>query len=281
MSGSQSDSSQTLSSANSEEVTRISAIVFLCISLYNSIELAILIFMGFKRYRTLYFWALLTSAVLGVIPLSLGSALQYLELAPVWLTVTLSLFGFYFMVPGQSVVLSSRLHLVSQNRRMLFVLRWLLIVNTVILLIPMTALYIGWAFTPSPEWNNGYNIIERIQVTGFSAQETLLSVIYIVETVKLLNVSSAENKRRTMILYELFAINLIAISMDIVITVLEYLGLYFIQVILKPFVYSIKLKLEYAVLGMLVSVTTHSSDASRSRLTGDGGADYNMLSLSN
>lgn len=264
--------SQSLAAANTREVTRISAIVFLSICLYNSIELSILILLGFKRYRSLYFWSLLTSGILGVFPLSLGSALQYLELAPVWLTVALSLFGFYFMVPGQSVVLYSRLHLVSQNRRLLRFLRYLIAINTMVLIIPMTTLYIGWAFFPNPAWSNGYNIIERVQVTGFSAQEILLSTIYIVETVKLLRARPADDKRRNTILYELFAINLVAISMDVIITVLEYQGLYFIQVILKPFFYSIKLKLEYAVLGMLVSITSRS-DLSGLQLTGDGGLD--------
>jgi hypothetical protein len=144
----------------------------------------------------------------------------------------------------------------------------MIITNTVILIIPETVLYAGWAFSSSPPWNRGYDIIERIQITWFSTQEILLSAIYIMETIKLLRISPTEDKRRNMILYELIAINLIAISMDICLTVLEFLGFYFIQVGLKPLVYSIKLKLEFAVLGMLVYIV------SRSLLTGHADPGY-------
>lgn len=249
-----SPSSENLGSANLSDSARLATTILSSIALYNSLELSILILITFKRYRGLYFWSLLASTVLGVIPATIGDALQYLELAPIWLTFVLSEIGFYFMVPGQSVVLYSRLHLVSQNYRMLRFLRYLIIVSTVTVLIPETVLYAGWAFKHSPSWDQAYRIIERIQVTWFATQEILLSTIYIVETIRLLLISPDADKRRTRILYELIAINLVAISMDISLITLEFLGFYFIQVILKTLVYSIKLKLEFAVLGILIVI---------------------------
>ena len=100
--------------------------------------------------------------------------------------------------------------------------------------------------------------MERIQVTWFTAQETLISTIYIYNTVRMIRLSPDEDKRRHKILYELVLVNVAAIVMDTSLVVLEYLGYYFTQVILKAMVYSIKLKLEFAVLGLLVSLV-HSN----------------------
>lgn len=50
----------------------ISVIVFMAIALYNSLELSLLIPLSFRRYRSLYFWSLLTSTILGVIPATIG-----------------------------------------------------------------------------------------------------------------------------------------------------------------------------------------------------------------
>jgi hypothetical protein len=77
----------------------------------------------------------------------------------------------------------------------------------------------------------------------------------------LIRTSPEGDKRRIKILYELVAINLAAIIMDISLLILEYVGLYFTQVILKAMVYSIKLKLEFAVLGMLISIASRTGDS--------------------
>ncbi|CAL5874028.1 uncharacterized protein PFLUO_LOCUS8314 [Penicillium psychrofluorescens] len=234
----------------------ISAIVFISIALYNATELLVLILLTFKHYRGLYFWALLFSSILGVIPASIGVLLQYFNLAPLWLTLVLETIGFYFMVPGQSVVLYSRLHLVSQSHALLRFLRWLITVNTIILIIPVTILNFGWSYHPTVSgWSQGFDAIERIQITWFSAQEILISTIYILETIRRIRGAPGPNKRRTLTLYLLVLVNLIAITMDIALITLEYLQFYFLQLIVKALVYSIKLKLEFAVLNMLMSIS--------------------------
>ncbi|RMJ25227.1 hypothetical protein PHISP_03885 [Aspergillus sp. HF37] len=237
------------------------AIVFVSIALYNAFELVLLIPLSFRRYRSLYFWALLTSTVLGVIPMALGPTLQLFELAPLWLVMVLSNVGFVAMVPNQSVVLYSRLHLVSQRELILVFVRWLIFFSLLAIVIPTIVLNVGSSYTPqSSEWVRGYNAIERIQLTWFSVQEGLISSVYIWETVRMIKLSPEEDKRRRMVLYELFAINVTAIIMDLSLVILEYLGFYFAQIILKATLYSIKLKMEFAVLGMLVwIVRSHNS----------------------
>ncbi|RJE18398.1 hypothetical protein PHISCL_09267 [Aspergillus sclerotialis] len=250
-----------LEHARANKPLKYAIIVFVAIALYNACELLVLITLTFRRYRTLYFWALLTSTMLGVIPATLGPMMQYFDLGPLWLALVLSNVGFVMMVPNQSVVLYSRLHLVSQSTRMLSFVRWLIVFSLVAIAIPTIVLDFGWSYIPeSAEWKLAFDVIERIQVTWFTVQECFISAVYIWETVRLIKLSPEQDKRRTLVLYELFAINVTFIIMDLSLVIIEYLGYYFAQIILKAAVYSIKLKMEFAVLGMLVSIVhSHSS----------------------
>ncbi|KAJ5118251.1 uncharacterized protein N7443_007181 [Penicillium atrosanguineum] len=233
---------------------RILMIVFSSIALYNAIELFILLFLTFQHYRGLYFWSLLLSVVLGVIPHTIGYILVFFNLAPTWLSLTISTIGFYVMVPGQSVVLYSRLHLVVQNSRILRFVLWLIIVDAFILLIPTTILTFSTAYVQTLPFIRGYNVVERLQLAWFCLQEFVISGIYIHETVKLLKLMPNKDQRRSRIMYELLAINFVIILMDVALLVVEYIGYYSLQTTLKPMVYSIKLKLEFGVLGKLVSL---------------------------
>lgn len=254
---------QAVNSGAGNAAVGISIIVFMAIALYNAIELSVLIPLSFHRYRSLYFWALLTSAVLGVIPQTIGQGLQYFNREPLWLSMFLSNFGFFFLVPNQSVVLYSRLHLVSQNPLALGFVRWLIVFCYITIVIPTITLNVGSTFVPqSAAWVKGFNVMERIQVTWFTAQEILISTIYIWDTIRLIRLSPEADARRHKILYELLGVNIAAIVMDLSLVILQYRGLYFTQIELKPMVYSIKLKLEFAVLGMLVSlVRSHGSSS--------------------
>jgi hypothetical protein len=66
------------------------------------------------------------------------------------------------------------------------------------------------------------------------------------------------------LLYQLFTINVLIILMDIALLGVEFANLYIIEATFKGFVYSIKLKLEFAVLGKLVRfVTSNQSQPTR------------------
>lgn len=242
---------------------KIVVVTFSALALYNALELVVLIFFTFQRYHGLYFWTMLLSGVLGVIPHAVGYLLEFFGLGPRWLGVTISTIGFYFMVPGQSIVLYSRLHLVNQNRKLLRFVLWLIIIDTIILIIPTTVLTFSTVYVRSQPIVMGYNVMERMQVAWFCAQEILISSIYIWETSKLLQLRPEKNTRRTRVLYELLAINLIIIAMDVALLVLEYIGLWYLQTTLKAAVYSIKLKLECGVLRKLVEIVQpHRQDTS-------------------
>ncbi|KAF7122366.1 hypothetical protein CNMCM5793_000391 [Aspergillus hiratsukae] len=233
---------------------RILVVVFNSIALYNAVELVILISLTFNRYSGLYFWSLSLSAVLGVIPHAVGHLLQFFGIGPVGLAVSIATVGFYFMVPGQSFVLYSRLHLVVQNQKLLRRILYIIIIDSIILLIPTTVLNYLTIYVGTQPVIQGYNVVERMQISWFTAQEMFLSGMYIVETVRLLRLRPDKTSSRNKIMYELIAINLIMVLMDVALLVLEYLGLYTLQVTLKAAVYSVKLKLEFGVLRKLVSL---------------------------
>jgi hypothetical protein len=183
---------------------------------------------------------------------------------------------------GQSVVLWSRLHLLTNSRVVLRYTLYMIIANVLFLHVPTTVLTFGANsnnFSPGTlsHFVNGYSIMEKIQMVGFFIQEVILSLIYIKETLRLLKLSESVQDdlrsvveegdlrqapvRRTM--YQLIAINVIIIVMDVVVISLEFANLYLIEIVLKGAVYSIKLKLEFAVLGKLVQIVVakHSDNS--------------------
>ncbi|KAJ5539629.1 hypothetical protein N7513_007961 [Penicillium frequentans] len=235
--------------------TKATLTVFLSIALYNSIELLVLIFSSFRRWQGLYFWSLLLATVLGVIPQSISFLLKYFGIAPLWLSLTLSTIGWYFMVTGQAFVLFSRLNIVVQDLTISHRIRAMIIIDAIVLHVPTTVLTYGSNFVQTPVWAQAYSIMERIELTGFSLQEFIISGLYIYKTVQILRISppsaSGHNPNRK-IMYQLLAINALIIVMDVVLLVFEYLGSFVIQTTLKSAVYSIKLKLEFGVLSRLV-----------------------------
>lgn len=157
------------------------------------------------------------------------------------------------MVTGQSLVLYSRLHLVVRDERLLKRVLAMIWVNFVVLHIPTTVLTYGSnVHTQSRRFVHGYNIMEKIQMTGFTVQELIISGLYIFETIRLLKLGWDENKRR--IMHRLVGINVVMLVMDLILLALEYANQYALQITLKGMIYSIKLKLEFAVLGKLVDV---------------------------
>lgn len=230
---------------------RVFLAILIGISWYNAIELIILIFSSFHQYKGLYFWSLLLSASIGIIPYSLGFFFKFFQFAESWLSVTLLTVGWYVMVTGHSLVLYSRLHLVLINQKILRLVLYMIIINAIVLHVPTTVLTYGSNVKDSTQaFIQGYNIMEKIQMTGFCIQEFIISGLYILETKKLLNLNPGRRNRK--IIHQLLSINLLIIIMDLSLLGIEYASYYAIETTLKGVTYSIKLKLEFAVLGKLI-----------------------------
>lgn len=219
---------------------------------YNAIELVILCFVTFKRYRGCYFWSLLLASA-SLIPHAMGYLFFLYPLGiSHYAAVTLILFPWCVMVTGQSLVLWSRLHLVLQCPKILRGVLIMIIVDAIIFHTPVFVLMYGMVSSNSHLFDRGYDIMERVQLVGFCVQELVLSGIYVWETAKMLRLRPA--KRHERILIQLLVINVFILILDFAVVATEYAGYYAAQVMFKPVAYSIKLKLEYAILGKLVEI---------------------------
>ncbi|THC87570.1 hypothetical protein EYZ11_012984 [Aspergillus tanneri] len=61
------------------------------------------------------------------------------------------------------------------------------------------------------------------------------------------------------ILIQLLVINIIILILDVAVVGIEFAGFYTLQVMFKPVTYSIKFKLEYAILGKLIQIAKGSA----------------------
>jgi len=109
--------------------------------MYNVVELQILIFGTFSRFRGLYFWSLVISSW-GIIPYAIGFILKYFSVlhgGGKWLSVFLLSIGWYPMVTGQAIVLWSRLHLVVTGEtgdKILKWTKWMIIIDAIVCTSP-------------------------------------------------------------------------------------------------------------------------------------------------
>jgi len=236
------------------------------IAWYNAIELIVLCFATFKRYGGCYFWCLLIASF-SIIPFGLGYLLIIYGIYTNEFPVVMELIAWVGMVTGQSLVLWSRLHLVVHSRRVLRACLAMIIIDAILFHIPASVLELGSHSNKSDLFNRAFNIFERIQLVAFSLQEAILSAIYSYEAVRLLNLRPRGHYRGTLL--QLLFVNLAMIAMDAAIIGVQYSGLFDIHVTLKALAYSIKLKLEYAILGKLVHFTemSHSTNSAPTDLS--------------
>lgn len=231
---------------------RITIATFVGIAWYNVIELIVLIFLTFKRYQGPYFWSLLISSV-GILPYSAGYLIKFFDLiSATWVSVTLLTVGWWTMVTGQSFVLYSRLHLILEDMRVLRLVKGMIIMNIFLLHVPTTVLTCAANFSGTYASVVGYDVMEKIQLTGFCIQEVIISSLYMVETNRMLQDNPDHGSRKTIM--QLLAVNGTCILMDIALMIIQFMSFYIYQTTLKATLYSIKLKLEMAVLGKLVDI---------------------------
>ncbi|KAL5441936.1 hypothetical protein PMIN06_009190 [Paraphaeosphaeria minitans] len=259
------------------------------LALYNAVELIVLILVTFNKYRGLYFWSMVFSAI-GILSYALGFLIKFFQLLDPnkgvgYVAVVMIVVGWYTMVIGQSVVLWSRLHLITNSRRVIRSSLYMICVDVVILGFPTSVLTFGsnsnsLSTETLSRFVRGYNVMEKIQMVGFFLQELVLSLIYIKETLRILKLSKStqgdllsatadgselKHPFARKVMYQLLAINTIIIAMDVALLAVEFANLYLVETTLKGVVYSVKLKLEFAVLGKLVQIVSSRSNSSKHR----------------
>jgi hypothetical protein len=245
---------------------------FSAIALYNVLELSVIIFTTFKRRKGLYFWSFIV-ATWGIVPHTVGFVLKFVGLTSAWWApLILISVGWFGMVTGQSLVLYSRLHLVTRDSMRIRWVLYMIIINAIIFGIPIMILaFLTNQPSPDPAVVNAFSIFDKIQVGLFFVQESIISLLYIYETVRLLGPSRKMSRNPLLkLLTHLTIVNVLALILDATLLGTEYSGNYEIQTTYKPAIYSIKLKIEFSVLNRLVSIVKNKEFAAfsnRSRNT--------------
>lgn len=184
----------------------------IALALYNCLEMVLLISMTFKRWRGLYFWCLVLCNA-GVAAYTIGMTLTYFRLCILWFGKTFLDIGWVAMILFQSLVLYSRLGLIVESINVLKAVKWMIIIDSIILFPIVIVLDFGSTYARSPSFAAGYFYIEHIQITGFTVQELIISGIYVWKTIALLKVLSKPHTRN--MIWQLLTINVIIVAMDV------------------------------------------------------------------
>ncbi|KAI4166741.1 MAG: hypothetical protein LQ343_007787 [Gyalolechia ehrenbergii] len=239
------------------------------------VELDLTILLTFRRRSGLYFWSLLISSW-GCLLHGMGFILSFLVGSSWAVTLPFIEVGWVTMVTGQAFVLFSRLHLVVRNQKILRYVLWLIIVDACVFHIPTIVFTVGKNSPHPTEWIPRFDVMERIQLVGFCLQEFLISTLYIVYTVRILGSVYHSMTRKVML--QLILINAVCIGMDIVLIGLEFSHRYTSEASIKPMIYAIKLKLEFAVLNQLMGLSK-AGFTEGSRWMGNGGPSHHSHEL--
>jgi hypothetical protein len=240
-------------------------VAFSAVALYNVFELYVIIFATFKRRRGLYFWSFIV-ATFGIAPHTVGFILKFFGVTVWWAPLILISIGWVAMVSGQSLVLYSRLHLVAGNGKRIRWVLYMIIFDAIVLSIPDIILaFLTNRPDAPPSVVNAFSIFDKIQVGAFFIQESIISGLYIYETVRLLGPSGEINRNPLRkLLAHLILVNILIFVFDATLLGTEYSGNWEIQTTYKPAIYSIKLKIEFSVLNRLVSIVKNKEFAALS-----------------
>ncbi|KAJ4295317.1 hypothetical protein N0V90_007328 [Kalmusia sp. IMI 367209] len=254
-----------------QSTVEVVAFIAICgMAWFNAAELILTVLLKFQRWTGRYFWALIV-ATSGVLIFQIFVFLQ--TWAPeinIYAGSVIINLGWSAMVTGQSLVLWSRLHLVSRSHWKLKAILYMIIFDAVFLHIPQ----IGFSLAACDGKTNSidptykpFEVMEKISISMFTVQELIISSVYLYETVRILRASELvqkKSKRRSIQL--LFLANLAIISIDVTTIALEFSALWGVWCTFKGFGYSVKLKIEFAILNQLRdSVKQNNGSASGSR----------------
>ncbi|KAH6869336.1 hypothetical protein B0T10DRAFT_501681 [Thelonectria olida] len=195
-------------------------------------------------------------AALGIPCHATAFMLRYFGLAPNLPLCFLTVIGWVAMVTGQSVVLWTRLHLVVYDERKI---RWVLILiifNACLVQIPESVLFVLCNLGNPAPYIDVFNIYKRIEIIGFTIQESIIASLLLWEAFHSLKPTVAIKPAQGRIIFrDLIFLVALVVLFDSVLIALEYTKKFEIETICKPFVYSIKLKVEFTVLNELLAFT--------------------------
>lgn len=160
------------------------------------------------------------------------------------------------MVTGQSIVLYSRLHLLYRTSadKATWVL-YMIITNAIVWHISGFVIIYETISSHPKVYKAMLPVYEKLQMTAFFVQEAIISSLYVYKTLCLMRIlSSIRGRNAQLFMQHLILVNVAVIVLDVTLLALEYANLYDIEVAYKVVVYTIKLKMEFAILNGLLDL---------------------------
>ncbi|KAG9186255.1 hypothetical protein G6011_02811 [Alternaria panax] len=220
---------------------------------FNGAELLVTIPLTFKRWSGKYFYCLLV-ATLGVLVYQINVLLMIFAPYPNAYGVIASIgLGWSAMVTDQSLVLWSRLHLVCRSVWKLRLILCMIVFNGLSMHGPQFTLSLLAVRNNAIDPNyKPFALMEKISVVILTVQEIIISMVYLMAAVRILQVGETlqkkGNRRRVQLL---FLANVVIICIDVCTVTLEHMALWGVWCSFKGFGYSVKLKVEFAILSQL------------------------------
>lgn len=236
---------------------KLAATAFVAMTFLLMVEINIAISRAFRHRRGYYYWAVQIGSI-GILVDNFGIIPKYLandfKNAYPFYTLCQSV-GWAVFVTCQLTTLYSRLHLVSQNRKLQrAILMMIIIVSPLLILADWITTWPSW--NPKPEltnkWSPAQAIVERITQLGFSTMEIIINSTYAISLLSLLKVKSNVRQRRVML--DLLYVNIISASFDLLNITLFYVNRVGVSHPIQTFTYALKLRLEFLVLNQLMAV---------------------------
>jgi hypothetical protein len=162
-------------------------------------------------------------------------------------------------VTGYSIVLWSRLSIIVHSRRIVWAVLGVILFNGFVFHTALWVLQYGLSTVTVAKgdrkpWLAVLNPFERVQITVFTVQECGISMVYMWGVWTLLKDQEHKGKRVRYVLWMLFLVQAITISMDLVVCILDLAGYFTLKAIIHSWVYGLKLELEFVVLNQLVDI---------------------------
>ncbi|KAL2862517.1 uncharacterized protein BJX67DRAFT_385539 [Aspergillus lucknowensis] len=223
----------------------------LAVAAHNTLELLLWIFNTFDRRRGLYFYSILT-APLSMIGYLAASFMMLFAPHTVVPTSIIWAFSYPTLLTAHVLVLYARLHLVIPDEPRILRAVLTMIVVTSAMLVPsqMTVQFCATAGNKRC-LKPGY-IVERVSFGGACIREFILCAIYVVQALRQFQpILLSKGCRGRNILVELILVQVGGIAMDIGFIVVMCLNLSLVETGYGALVYSMKLKMEFAVLNAL------------------------------
>jgi hypothetical protein len=223
---------------------------FCAVAYWMSIEIIVLVYITFKRHSGLYFWSIIVNTV-GIILQTTGFILlRFRNDWPEPLSFTLSKVGWAMNVSTFSLVLWSRLHLVVRDSRVLNRVLVMIIINGVLCLSSSAIFEFGLSRSKyQTMFALSTNIIERVQQAIYTVQETIISFLYIYYITQFLGGVHALFRNKVTCL--LVCVQILAVVLDAALSFTVYTDRFILRCAIHPFLYTVKLKLEFIVLNQL------------------------------